>query len=135
MTSGARAPFHVIDTRAGAQPDGKALEELQGFAFGAGCSIILEDTDVEGAGPFLHQHPYSETFVIHSGKVLFTVAGNELVGEGGLIIIVPEFTPHKFEVVGPDRFRSTHVHANDRFITEWLDGPQAKDAGRSTERG
>lgn len=126
--------FHLIETRASAQPDGKELEELQGFAYGVGVSIILEDTDVEGAGPSLHQHPYAETFVIHSGKVLFTVAETQLVGEGGQIIIIPEFTPHKFAVIGPDRLRSTHIHANDRFITDWLEGPQAKHPGRATER-
>ncbi|MEJ7634783.1 cupin domain-containing protein [Aeromicrobium sp.] len=124
MSAGAE-PFHIIDTRATSRPDGKALDALQGFAYGAGVSIIMEDTTEEGSGPFLHQHPYSETFVIHTGKVLFTVDGTQLVGEGGLIIIVPELTPHKFEVIGPERFRSTHVHANERFITDWLEGPQA----------
>ncbi|MBA3782401.1 cupin domain-containing protein [Nocardioides sp. InS609-2] len=121
----ATEPFHIIDTRASAQPDGKVLDNIQGFAYGAGVSIIIEETDVEGAGPFLHQHPYSETFVIHSGKALFTVAGEQLVGEGGMLLVVPELTPHKFEVMGPDRYRATHIHASDRFITDWLEGPRA----------
>jgi len=72
--------------------------------------------------------------VIHSCKALFTVAGAQLVGEGGLIIVVPELTPHKFEVVGPDRYRSTHIHASDRFITDWLEGPRAQDAPSTTDR-
>lgn len=118
----------VIDTRPGAQRDGSTLDNIEGVESGAGVSLILEDTDVDGAGPALHQHPYPETFVIHSGKALFTVAGRQLVGEAGMILVVPEFTPHKFAVIGPERYRATHIHANDTFITEWLDGPLA---GRS----
>jgi mannose-6-phosphate isomerase-like protein (cupin superfamily) len=118
----------VIDTRPGAQRDGSVLDNIEGVESGARVSLILEDTDVDGAGPALHQHPYPETFVIHSGKALFTVAGRQLVGEAGMILVVPEFTPHQFAVIGPERYRATHIHANDTFITEWLDGPLA---GRS----
>lgn len=119
-------PFHVVDIRANAQADGKVLDEMQGIAYGLGVSLILEDSADEGAGPFLHQHRYPETMVIHSGKALFTIGEKQLVGEGGLILIVPKLTPHKFEVMGPDRYRATHIHANETFITEWLEGPQAK---------
>jgi len=117
--------WHILDTRASAQPDGKVLDSIQGAVSGAGVSIILENTDSEGSGPYLHQHPYAEAFVIHSGKALCTVAGRQLVGEAGMVLVVPEFTPHKFEVIGPDRYHSTHIHANDTFITAWLEGPQA----------
>jgi mannose-6-phosphate isomerase-like protein (cupin superfamily) len=120
----------VIDTRAGAQPDGSVLGDVEGAESGAGVSLILEDTDVDGAGPALHQHPYPETFVIHSGTALFTVAGRQLVGEAGMILVVPKFTPHKFAVIGPERYRATHIHASDTFITEWLEGPKAKDRTR-----
>ncbi len=69
--------------------------------------------------------------MIHSGKALFTVADRQLLGEGGMILVVPGLTPHKFEVVGPDRYRSTHIHASDTFITDWLEGPRASQ-GRAT---
>lgn len=39
--------------------------------------------------------------------------------------MVSELTPHKFQVIGPGRYISTHIHANDTFITEWLEGPQS----------
>ena len=116
--------LHIVDTRAGMQPD--VIDSFQGQAYGAGVSLILEDTDVVGSGPDLHQHPYAETFVIHSGKALFTVGDERLVGEGGLIFIVSHLTPHKFEVLGPERYRATHIHASDTFITEWLEGPRAQ---------
>ena len=118
----------IIDTRPGTRPDGSGLDEIEGTESGAGISIILEDTDVDGSGPALHQHPYPETFVIHSGRALFTVADRQVVGEAGMVLVVPPFTPHKFAVIGPDRYRATHIHANDTFITEWLEGPLAARA-------
>jgi len=114
--------MHVIDTRAGAGPGGGTIDNFQGAAYGAGVSLIFENTDRDGSGPFMHQHPYSETFVVHAGRALFTVGGEQLVGEAGLVLVVPELTPHKFQVIGPERYISTHIHANDTFITEWLEG-------------
>ena len=29
--------------------------------------------------------------------------------------------PHKFEVLDRGFFESIHIHANDRFVTEWLE--------------
>jgi len=121
--------MHVIDTRIGAGPGGGTIDELQGAAHGAGFSLIFENTDQDGAGPFLHQHPYSETFVVHAGRALFTVGGEQLIGEAGLVLVVPGLTPHKFQVVGPERYVSTHIHSSDRFITEWLEGPKAAASG------
>ncbi len=117
--------MHVIDTRAGAGPGGGTIDNFQGAAYGAGVSLIFENTDRDGSGPFMHQHPYSETFVVHAGRALFTVGGEQLVGEAGLVLVVPELTPHKFQVIGPERYISTHIHANDTFITEWLEGPKS----------
>ena len=44
-----------------------------------------------------------------------------LVGSGGQVLVVPAFTPHKFEVLDGEIFESIHIHANDRFVTEWLE--------------
>ncbi len=90
--------MHVIDTRIGAGPGGGTIDEFQGAAYGAGFSLIFENTDRDGAGPFLHQHPYPETFVVHAGRALFTVGGEQLIGEAGLVLVVPELIPHKFQV-------------------------------------
>lgn len=120
----------IIDSRPGSLPGGSTtLHNIEGVDSGAGVSLILENTDVDGSGPALHQHPYPETFVIHTGRALFTVADKQVVGEAGMILVVPPYTPHKFAVIGPDRYRATHIHANDTFITEWLEGPLA---GRAT---
>jgi mannose-6-phosphate isomerase-like protein (cupin superfamily) len=119
----------IIDSRPGGLPGGSTLHNIEGVDSGAGVSLILEDTDADGSGPALHQHPYPETFVIHAGRALFTVADKQVVGEAGMILVVPPYTPHKFAVIGPDRYRATHIHANATFITEWLEGPLA---GRAT---
>ena len=114
---------------------GASLTEFEGRRFGAGVSFILVNSDEPGVGPELHQHPYSETFLIHSGNALFTVRGEQFVGTGGQIIVVPALTPHKFEVTGPDRLAMTDIHANDTFVTVWLEGPRAnpqRDQGRES---
>ncbi|MGH3359805.1 MAG: cupin domain-containing protein [Nocardioidaceae bacterium] len=113
--------MHIIETTGYTRPDGRILDNIEGGAYGAKISLIFEDTDVEGSGPRLHQHPYPETFIIHAGRARFTVADQELIGEAGQVLVVPENTPHKFAVIGPDRYVATHIHANDEFITEWLE--------------
>ena len=94
---------------------------LEGYVSGSQISIIQEYTDTPGSGPRLHQHPYSETFIIRRGAARFTVADEVLVGSGGQVLVVPAFTPHKFEVLDGAFFESVHIHANDRFVTEWLE--------------
>ena len=113
--------MHVIHTTGTTRPDGRILDNIEGAAYGAGVSLIFEDSDVDGDGPDLHQHPYAETFVIRGGKALFTVAGEQLIGVAGQVLAVPKLTPHKFEVIGPETFVSTNIHANPTFITEWLE--------------
>ena len=69
----------------------------------------------------LHTHPYSETFVLRRGAALFTVGDERFEAVGGQVLVVPAFTPHKFEKIGDETLESVHIHANDRFITEWLE--------------
>lgn len=92
-------------------------EELPG---GANVSIILESTTKAGVGPKLHQHPYAETFIIRRGWATFTVGSEQFQGHAGQILIVPADTPHKFST-GPDGYEAVHIHANVRFVTEWLE--------------
>ena len=96
-------------------------EELPG---GAGISIILESTTREGVGPRLHRHPYAETFIIRRGSATFTVGSGDdarqVVGSAGQILVVPAQAPHCFRT-GPDGYEAVHIHANERFVTEWLE--------------
>jgi len=92
-------------------------EELPG---GANISIILESTTKGGVGPRLHRHPYAETFIIRRGWAMFTIGSAEQRGSAGQILVVPANTPHKFST-GPDGYEAVHIHANPRFVTEWLE--------------
>jgi quercetin dioxygenase-like cupin family protein len=92
-------------------------EELPG---GANVSIILESTNRAGVGPRLHQHPYAETFLIRAGSATFTVRDERIEAHAGQVLIVPADTPHKFST-GPQGYEAVHIHANPRFITEWLE--------------
>ncbi|MGI8870580.1 MAG: cupin domain-containing protein [Mycobacteriales bacterium] len=113
--------MHVINRRDGVTGAARWDENFEGKPYGAGISVIQESTDRAGSGPRLHRHPYAETFIIRAGKALFTVGTEEFVGAAGQILIVPASTPHKFRTLGPDRFESVNIHANDEFITEWLE--------------
>jgi mannose-6-phosphate isomerase-like protein (cupin superfamily) len=92
-------------------------EELPG---GSNVSIILESTTKAGVGPRLHKHPYAETFIIRRGWATFTVGSEQFRGRAGQILVVPADTPHKF-ATGPDGYEGVHIHANARFVTEWLE--------------
>jgi quercetin dioxygenase-like cupin family protein len=92
-------------------------EELPGSA---NISIILESTTKAGVGPRLHKHPYAETFLIRRGWATFTIGSTELQGRAGQVLVVPANTPHKFST-GPDGYEAMHIHANPRFVTEWLE--------------
>src|SRR5689334_22978214 len=94
---------------------------LEGFESGSQISIIQEYTDRVGSGPRLHQHPYSETFIVRRGEALFTAGAEQLVVAGGQVLVVPALVPHRFEVLDRGFFESIHIHANDRFVTEWLE--------------
>lgn len=95
--------------------------EIEGYLVGSQVSIIREYSSRVGAGPRLHRHPYTETFLIHSGRALLTVGDEQLVGVGGQVLVVPQLVAHRFEVLDGGVYEATHIHASDRFITEWLE--------------
>lgn len=95
--------------------------EIQLGAYGANVSVIFFDRDEPGGGPRLHSHPYPETFIIRSGRALFTLGDQEILAEAGQILLVPPNTPHKFTNAGPGPLQTIDIHENGRFITEWLE--------------
>lgn len=95
--------------------------DFEGFAHDSEVSFFLERIEREGVGPRLHRHPYSETFVIRSGTARFTVGDEQIVATGGQILVVPSLVPHRFAVVGSEAYEAIHIHASERFITEWLE--------------
>ena len=61
-------------------------------------------------GPDLHLHPYPEVFVVETGTARFTAGDEELIVEGGNIVVVPAETPHGFKGHGDDTLRVVSVH-------------------------
>src|SRR5215208_5632430 len=110
----------VID-RADGQDDGEDwTEDYEELPGSANISIILESTSKAGVGPRLHQHPYAETFLIRRGSASFTVGTEEFEAHAGQVLVVQAQTPHKFST-GPQGYEAVHIHANPRFVTEWLE--------------
>ena len=92
---------------------------FEGEEHGSGVSFFLVNSE-PGAGPDLHTHPYSETWIVRSGKVAFTAAEQELEAGAGDIVVVGAETPHKFKNIGTDRLDIICIHASPTMITSWL---------------
>jgi mannose-6-phosphate isomerase-like protein (cupin superfamily) len=77
--------------------------EWEGGDYGTDICVIANHIDGPGRRPKLHKHPYPETFVIRSGRGLFTVGDRKIEARTEQILVVPANTPHKFENLGPGR--------------------------------
>lgn len=93
---------------------------FEGESHGSGISFFHVNA-APGTGPALHKHPYSETWIVRSGKAQFTADGVEVeAGPGDIGVVGPE-TPHKFKSLGPDRLEIICIHASPRMIQEWVE--------------
>lgn len=107
--------------RAGAlRPSPGGTITFEGEPHGSGVSFFLVNSG-PGAGPGLHRHPYSETWIVRSGTALFTADGEELEAGPGDIVVVGAETPHKFVNAGQGRLDIVCIHASPRLIQEELE--------------
>ena len=60
---------------------------FEGEPYGSGVSFFLVNNQ-PGAGPDLHRHPYSETWIVRSGRALLTVDGHQFEAGSGDIAVV-----------------------------------------------
>ena len=37
------------------------------------------------------------------------------------LLVVPSLVAHRFTVLNGGTYEATHIHANDHFVTEWLE--------------
>lgn len=111
--------FHVI-RRDELPPSPNRTVEFQGEPYRAGISFFLVDNE-PGEGPGLHKHPYAETWIVRSGRVSVTAAGDEVEAGPGDVVVVEADTPHAFRNLGPGRLEIVCIHAAGRMATEWLD--------------
>jgi mannose-6-phosphate isomerase-like protein (cupin superfamily) len=102
------------------EPSPGGTVTFEGEAHGSGVSFFLVD-NVPGAGPDLHKHPYSETWIVRSGTARFTADGEEIEAGPGDILVVGSETPHKFKNAGAGRLEIVCIHASPRMIQEDLE--------------
>jgi mannose-6-phosphate isomerase-like protein (cupin superfamily) len=108
----------VRDGEIGRSPGGTLT--FEGEPHGSAVSFFLVYNE-PGAGPDLHRHPYSETWILRSGKARFTADGEEIeAGPGDILVVGPE-TPHKFKNAGSERLDIVCIHASPRMIQEDLE--------------
>ncbi len=89
--------------------------KFEGADYGGEVSVFLVN-NVPGAGPVLHSHPYSETWIVRSGRGHFVAGSEELDAAPGDIVIVSAETPHKFTNTGTERLDIICIHASPRII-------------------
>ena len=93
---------------------------FEGEPHGSGVSFFLVYNE-PGAGPDLHRHPYSETWIVRSGAARFTADGEDIDAGAGDILVVGPNTPHKFKNAGSGRLDIVCIHASPRMIQEELE--------------
>ena len=109
---------HIIRSgEIAASPGGTVT--FEGAPYGSGVSFFLVNS-TPGAGPDLHTHPYSETFIVRSSRALFIVDGQELEASPGDIVVVEPGAPHLFKNIGDERLDIICIHAAPTMETEWL---------------
>ena len=93
---------------------------FEGEPHGSGVSFFLVNSE-PGFGPDLHKHPYSETWIVRSGKAGFTADGEYMEAGPGDILVVGAETPHKFKNVGTERLDIVCIHSSPVMIQEDLE--------------
>ena len=102
------------------QPSAGGTVTFEGESFGSGVSFFLVNNE-PGGGPDLHRHPYSETWIVRSGRARVTADGEDIeVGPGDIVVAGPE-TAHKFKNIGTDRLEITCIHSSPKIIQEELE--------------
>ena len=84
------------------------------------CVILVHSQP--GVGPKVHRHPYPEVFIVESGQATFRIGADEVVVDGGNVIVSPPGEAHGFVNSGDGELRLTAIHGASRFSTEWLAG-------------
>ena len=102
------------------EPSRGGTVTFEGESYGSGVSFFLVNNR-PGAGPDLHKHPYSETWIVRSGRGRFTADGEDSeAGPGDIVVVGPE-TAHKFKNIGTGRLDVVCIHASPRMIQESLE--------------
>jgi mannose-6-phosphate isomerase-like protein (cupin superfamily) len=112
--------MHTVIRSGDLDPSPGGTVAFEGYHYGSGVSFFLVNNQ-PGAGPDLHKHPYSETWIVRSGKARITADGIDIVAGPGDIVVVSAETPHKFKNIGTERLDIICIHTSPRFIQEDLE--------------
>ena len=74
-----------------------------------------------GEGPPTSPAPLPETWILRSGKAVFTADDEELEAGPGDIMVVGANTPHKLKNAGDERLDIVCIHASPKIIQEDLE--------------
>jgi mannose-6-phosphate isomerase-like protein (cupin superfamily) len=107
----------ILDGEISRSPRGTL--RFEGGEHGSGVSFFLV-CNQPGEGPDLHRHPYSETWIVRSGRVLLTMDGHQFEAGAGDIAVVGPNTPHMFKNVGKEALDIICIHASPKMIQEEL---------------
>jgi mannose-6-phosphate isomerase-like protein (cupin superfamily) len=115
-----RSAMHSVIRAGDLEPTPGGTVRFEGEGYGSGVSFFLVNNE-PGAGPDLHWHPYSETWIVRAGKGRFTADGQDFeAGPGDILVVGPE-TPHKFKNIGDGRLDIVCIHASPVMIQEELE--------------
>jgi mannose-6-phosphate isomerase-like protein (cupin superfamily) len=112
--------MHKVIRAGELQPSPGGTITFEGEPHASGVSFFLVSSQT-GAGPRLHRHPYSETWIVRGGRALFTADGEELEAGPGDIVVVSTDAPHKFTSLGPERLDMVCIHDSPAMIQENLE--------------
>ena len=102
-------------------PHDGSTYEFEGFRF-SDTEVSFIWVDMPPGGTIrLHQHPYTEIFIVQEGTSTFVVGNATTVAAAGQIIVVPANVPHKFSNATSARLKQVDIHVSRQFITQWLE--------------
>ena len=82
-----------------------------------GISSFIVEYPERDQGPDLHFHPYPEAFVVLEGTARFTAGDEQIIVEGGNVVVVPAETPHGFKNASDDTtLRVVSIHPNPEVV-------------------
>lgn len=93
--------------------------KFEGAPYGSEASFFHVKNE-PGTGSSLHVHPYPETWIVRSGKVRFTVGGEDIEANAGDIVVGAAEIPHKFLNIGTERLEMLCIHPSPRIIQELI---------------
>lgn len=102
------------------KPGASRTVRFEGQEHGSQVSFFLVDND-PGQGPGLHVHPYTETWIVQTGEVEFTVGAEKIRARAGDIVVAPSGIPHKFRNIGSGRLQAVCIHASENIVQDWVE--------------